>query len=149
MDSGKIRQTGDAAGPQTRGDDEFVVAEFGAVAEREGARRGVDRAGRGTEHQFDAVLTEELARPEGRVVAIASQDLLRQGRAVVGQVRLVADEHEFALVSGAAQLLGGTYRRQAGAHDDDALRRTLGLPLVRHPRPILRFVCDTHARAAR
>ena len=51
----------------------------------------------------------------------AGQHLLRERRAVVGAVRLVADERDGAGVAEAAQLLGGAQPGEGGPDDDDVV----------------------------
>ena len=76
------------------------------------------------------MLVVELARAQGGVVVLAPDDLLRQRRPVVRQVRLVADNDQFAVVPGLAQFLRRADGRQAGPDDHD---RTVDLLGAAHP----------------
>src|SRR5207245_7580969 len=71
---------------------------------------------------------------------LAGEKLLRQGRPVIGPVRLVADQHDSSFVTFTTQGFGGPEAGKRGAGDDDSVHAgTLGwvcfsAPLaVEHP----------------
>ena len=70
----------------------------------------------------------------------ACEQLLRERRAVVGQVRLVADDHQRAIEAEASDLLGGAQPGERRTDDDDGSRghdpATLPVPsFVARPNP--------------
>ena len=119
---------------------QLVVGEFAAVAEPQPLAGPVDGRDPHPEAGLDPVLLVELGAAQQQPLALqfARQVFLGQGRAVVGQVRLVADQHDRPGVPLAAQGVDGLHRRMARADDDDRLRHgcfasfSAGPPVARH-----------------
>jgi hypothetical protein len=115
--AGKVRRIGCAAGGQKGG----VVGESGAVLEVEGGGRRIHRRD-GRRHARDAV-----ALVEGRVLQrcllgarLAREPVFAEHRPVVGQLRLLAHQHEASGEAILPQRLCGGLARGAGADDDEA-----------------------------
>ena len=70
---------------------------------------------RAAEPQVDALLVEELGRAQRGVLPLAADDILRQRGPVVGQVALVVEQNDLALVPRASQLLRGSHTRESGS----------------------------------
>jgi hypothetical protein len=98
-------------------------AELAAVAQPDALRAAVDGRHAHAEPGLDPVLLVELraAQPQSLAREPAGEVFLRQGRAVVGEVGLVAHQHDPARVALAAQRVDGLHRRVARANDDDPL----------------------------
>ena len=114
-------------GHQSGGDHQFVVVQFGAVDEGDGARGGVQRARSLAQPQGDVVVGVELGGPQRDVLdplLLADgcvQHVLGQRRAIVGQVLLVADDGDRPGVLHRAQLLGHPGGGEPAADDHDAV----------------------------
>jgi hypothetical protein len=120
-DAVDVAEAGNAPRHQPGGDDELVIAHYGAVGQRHGLRRDVDTPRSAVQPQVDVVAGVELRRFQGGVVAFAAQHIFGQRRPVIRQTRLVGDDRDRPRVFLAPQLLGGTHGRQAAADDDDTM----------------------------
>ena len=89
---------GEAAGRRAGGDDEPVERHDGAVGQRDGAVVEVERRRRHAEAQVEPERVEVvgLAQRDAVRLPVPGEQLLRQRRAVVGQVRLGADQRDRA-----------------------------------------------------
>lgn len=117
VDAAGLREAGNAPGPQSGGDDEPVVAERAAVAERDLPGAGVDAGGGHAEPQADAHFLEEFGGPQGGVVELAANELFGQRRPVVGCAVFVAEEGQFPFVTCVSQFLGGSQAGQSRANN--------------------------------
>ena len=109
--------------PAADAQQQVVVGELAAVVEPDAPRAAVDGRHAHAEPRLDAVLLVEVraAQPQPLALELAGEVFLRQRRAVVGQVGLVAHQHDRARVALAAQRVDGLHRRVARADDDDPL----------------------------
>jgi hypothetical protein len=80
---------------------------------------GLDPA---AEHELDVPLRPELAGAELDAVALPGEELLGEGRPLVGSRRLLAHEDDAAVESLGPERLRTTRAGQARADDDDAAR---------------------------
>ena len=102
-----------------------------AVVEHDVPRVAIDGHCAPAQHQLDALLGPVAGRlQEGALGGDgAGEQLLRQGRTLVGRVALVADQGEPASVAGAQQHVGALAAALAGTDDDDGLRgHGVGVP---------------------
>ena len=120
-------------------DDERPVPEPLASHELDLVLGGVDRVDSRVQAQLDDCLLPLLERLHERALALdlAAQVALCQGRAVVGRIRLGADDGDVLLPACAAVLGGDAGRGEATADDDD---RVIG-----HLRVLPAGRCSTHA----
>ena len=125
-------RAGDAQRPRLRagGQQQPVVGEPLAAVELELAARGVEAGRRHAGAQFDVVLGVEARRMDGGRLAVrlAAQVVLRERRALVGPLRLGAQQYEAAVEALLAQGLGGLGAGEAGP--DDGERRVWGHDLL-------------------
>ena len=103
---------------------ERVPTQLFAVSCGRRARVRVDGRDPAAEPQLDPLVTPERVPAELEVVelALTCEEVLRQGGTLVGRHRLVADQHEVALVPLGAERLGAAGAGETGAHDEDRAR---------------------------
>ena len=98
---------------------QLVVAQLGAVAQPQPLVGSINRRDPQAQFHIDLVLFVELGAAQQQPLALhfARQVFLRQRGPVVGQVGLVADEHDRSRVTFASQGVDRLHRGVAGAHD--------------------------------
>jgi len=105
-------------------DDQSVEREGVAVGQAHGPARRVEGDGPALDQADPEVgVVAGLPQPDAFVLPGAGEYLLGERRAVVGQLRLAADQGERAGVPGAAQGLRRGHGGRAAADDDDAVHR--------------------------
>ena len=107
----------EAAGGGAGGEEEAGVGEGGAVGEADGAGGAVDGDGLGVKASDSRVL-QVAAGEDGGGRGVGEHGRFREGRALVGGVRLGADQGDG--VAALAQREGGAGAAFAGADDDHA-----------------------------
>ena len=126
QDAGEVAADlgGEAAGGAAGGQREEVVGQRAAVGEGQGAGGGVDGGGGGAEEEGDLLGLEEGGGPEEQAFErhLALEVALGERRALVGEVRLGADEGQRAGVSEGAQAGDQRGAGLACAHHDDPRR---------------------------
>ena len=131
-DAGEIRAGGRErpVAPACR-DQEPVVRDLFAVVKADDLPRGIDPGGAGPEPEADRLVGVVARRLDELVLEplLTAEVALRQGRAVVRQARLRADEQDLALEAGLPQGGRRTGSRQRGADDDEALFQH-GVPII-------------------
>ena len=120
VDAAEVGDGRNPLGHQARRDHQLVVAQLAAVGQRDLLTRRVEGGRTRAEQHGDVVLLVELRGFERDVVGLAAQHFLRQGRAVVRQMVLVADDGDRAGIVRTPQLLGGAGRCETAADDHDA-----------------------------
>ena len=105
---------------RARREHQMVIANAAAVADRNGAALPVDGARRGRELQIDAVLAVPGVGFETETFGseLALEELLGERRPLVRSERLVADEHDVAVVAPLAKRERDLGTGLAGADDD-------------------------------
>jgi hypothetical protein len=129
VDALDVRGARQPAGLPAGGDDDPVGDDVGPVGERD-PRPGRVEAGGGDAQahlQGELLVVGRVEQADGIGVDTAVEEPLRQRRAVVGPVGLVADEHEPAVEAGAAERLGRADPGDGGAHDRDGVHGSHGL----------------------
>lgn len=103
------------------GDHQPVEAQRGAVVELEHVARHVERNRPAPETQVEAQGGDLLRGTQHDAIEppLAGQELLRQRRAVVGQMGLGSHHHDGAGVPLGAQRLGGPQAGEGSADDGD------------------------------
>ena len=91
---------------------------------------GVERHGALAEQQVYAVLAVPLTRTKGELpgVAVTREDLLRQGRPIVGQAILLADHPDRPLEATGAKGLAAALCGEPTARDQDPVLHGLWPP---------------------
>jgi hypothetical protein len=109
--------------PAAGGDDDPVRRDLGAVREHDAASGGVQPRRGGAEAQLEGELRLVVVvhQPDRVLVDAPGEERLRQRRAVVGPVRLVADQDQAPVEAGPAQRLGGADPGDGPADDGDGL----------------------------
>ena len=100
---------------------EVIVIERAAARQRDALVGAVDRGDARLRDDLNAIIGEEFLRTERQRLGrcLAHEIGFRQRRALVGQARLVSDDHDAPGKSVLAQRGGGLKPRLAGAGDDD------------------------------
>src|SRR5947209_20606480 len=104
----------------------MIVVERTATRKRDALVGAVDRGDARLRDKLDFVVGEEVLWPERQRLGarLAHEIGLRQGRALIGQARLVADDDDVTGKSVLAQRRCGLKPRLAGAGDDEELQQT-------------------------
>ena len=116
--------SGQRARGRAGGEQRAVERERLAAVEGQDARGGVERGRPHAEPQLDLELVVgRAAQRELLGLPLTGEQLLRQRRTVVREVRLGADEHDPAVEPVPAQRLGGPQPRQRGPHHHHGSQR--------------------------
>jgi hypothetical protein len=119
-------------GPRPGRDDHAVGPDLLAVPQHDAAVARVEPGGRGAEPPPHVQVLVGVGQRQVGLRAGPGQERLRQGRAVVGLVRLGADADDLALEGLPAQGPRGGDARQGGADDRDPLHHATAFPVVEH-----------------
>ena len=115
--------TGNAetAGGRPGGEQQAVVSLHDAVAEQDGPLARPESAGRHAESNVDVLFGVEGLRPGGERCGglLTAEVFLRQTRALIGQMRLLADKHDPAVEPLLSQCGCGRCTGEAGSQNDD------------------------------
>ncbi len=108
---------GQPAGARTGGDDDAVAADGAAVRQVDSTAPGVESAGTDAEEPLRAELPGLLGVGQGEPVlgGTAGEEVLGQRGAVVGRVRLLADDHQPAVESLRAEFTRRVQPGEGGA----------------------------------
>ena len=104
--------------PRARGDQQPVVGQGGAVREMHLSSRAIERGRGHAEAPFRVEIVGARKRA-GAESEIAGQDLLREGRPIVGRIRLSTDDGEPASEARPPRRLRARQAGQRGTDDDE------------------------------
>ena len=150
VDAGERGRSGQGSRARAGGDHESVVREALAAGERDAARGEIEAARLHAEAQIEAQRIEglRLGQRELLRLAVAAQHFLRERRAVVGAMRLVAHQHEPAVEALTPQRFGAAEPGQGSADHDDGFESGHQVPGLRGRTPYRRAPASS-ARARR
>src|SRR5688572_21648181 len=116
------RDAGQGSGARTGCDNEPVVVGTGAIGKGDAPRTKVDRRRAHTEPHVERERAVSILPVEKSLLRVpgALEHLLRERRAVVGAMWLVADDGQLTVEAAGAQRLGRAETRQRGANDHDS-----------------------------
>src|SRR6185295_13130769 len=123
-DTGEVRARGrERPVPPPGGDQEPVIGQLPAALQGHHPAPRVDRGGPDSEVEIDIVRGIVVGRIDELAVELflAAEVALRQGRTIVGQLALGADERHRPVEASLAQGGGGAGPGQRGPDDDDSL----------------------------
>ncbi len=105
-------------------DEQLPVFQGATVGQDDRLLGGNEARGAHSERELDPMLLVVGRRAEEELVLgeLAAEELLREGRAIVGQVRLGPDEDDGAVERLPSEVLGGAPAGEARAHDHDRIR---------------------------
>ena len=132
MDVGPPIKVGKAARPAPGGDQQLLVLEGRPVIQLELSGGNVQPHGSAPEDQLDLVLLVPVVGPKGDRLLVhrAGQELLGEGRSVIGRLGLGTDDPNRGLVSAGPERSGAALGCQAPADDHDSVVPHAGSSLI-------------------